>query len=350
MSIIINARFLTQQITGVQRFAIEISKALKKIRPSIQFVSPPDIIDQALAAELNVKIIGRNKGVLWEQIDLPVFLNKSKNPLLINLCNAAPLFYNNQVITIHDVAFIVNPAWFNKKFVLFYKFLIPRIAKKSKAIFTVSNFSKQEIIKYIKIEAEKIKVVYNSVSCFPGQGQAENKYGRYILSVGSIDKRKNISTLIEGFNIVKDVDLKLLIAGDVNSVFNNKKNINLKKKNERVSFLGRVSDAELSNLYLNALIFIYPSLYEGFGLPPLEAMYYNCPAIVSDIESLIEICNDASLYIDPNNPEDIARKIELLANDEFLRNELIKKGKQNIEKYSWEKSATIIANTIEHLN
>jgi len=349
MSIIINARFLTQQITGVQRFAIEISKALKKIWPSIQFVSPPDIIDHVLAAELNVKIIGRNKGILWEQVDLPVFLKKNNHPLLINLCNVAPLFYSNQVITIHDVAFIVNPGWFNKKFVLFYKFLIPRIAKKSKAIFTVSNFSKQEIIKYIKIEAEKIKVVYNSVSCFPIERQVENKYGRYILFVGSIDKRKNISALIEAFNNVKDIDLKLLIAGDVSSVFNNKENINL-KNNERVSFLGRVNDAELSSLYANALMFIYPSLYEGFGLPPLEAMYYNCPAIVSDIGSLIEICNDATLYVDPYNPEDIARKIELLANDEFLRNELIKKGKQNIEKYSWEKSATIIANTIEHLN
>jgi glycosyltransferase involved in cell wall biosynthesis len=349
MRIIINARFLTQQITGVQRFAIEISKALKKIKPSIEFVSPIDIVHPALAAELNVKVIGHNKGVVWEQIDLPIFLRKNKYPLLINLCNAAPLFYNNKVVTIHDVAFMVNPAWFNKKFILLYKFLIPRIAKKSKAIFTVSNFSKKEIIKYIKVDEDKIKIVYNGISCFSGEEQTDNKYGRYILSVGSIDKRKNISALIEAFKNVKDKSLKLLIVGDVNIVFNNRKS-EILKSDERINFIGRVNDADLKNLYLNALIFIYPSLYEGFGIPPLEAMYCNCPTIVSDIGSLNEICGNASIYIDPYNPEDITQKVEILLNDEVLRHKLIEKGKQNIKKYSWEKSASLIANTIEHLN
>ena len=97
------------------------------------------------------------------------------------------------------------------------------------------------------------------------------------------------------------------------------------------------------------MLFIYPSLYEGFGIPPLEAMSYNCPTIVSDIGSLKEVCGDASLYIDPNSAEDIAEKIEVLVNDAALRNTLIEKGKLNIKKYSWEKSATLIADTIKHL-
>ena len=346
--IVVNARFLTQKTTGVQRFAIEISKHLKRILPQVIFVTPYDIIDTALANELNVTITGTNKGVVWEQIDLPRYLAKNGSPLLINLANVAPLFYSNQIVTIHDLAFKVNPAWFNKKFVWFYNFLIPRIAKKARKVFTVSNFSKQEIISHLQIEAQKIAVIYNSITDFPAEENKGNKYGNYLLTVGSIDKRKNISSIFTAIDHLKDKSIKLLVAGDYNPIFNNKNNDSLKNSSQ-ITFLGRVNDAELRNLYQNAMLFIYPSLYEGFGIPPLEAMFYNCPTIVSDIGSLREVCADASLYIDPNSAEDIAKKIENLLNDFALRNALIEKGKLNIKKYSWEKSATLIAETIEQL-
>jgi glycosyltransferase involved in cell wall biosynthesis len=175
-----------------------------------------------------------------------------------------------------------------------------------------------------------------------------NKYGSYILVVGSIDQRKNIHRLIQAFNKVNNNNIKLLVAGDISSIFNNNDNDSL-KSNEKIIFLGRVSDDDLATLYTNALLFVYPSLYEGFGIPPLEAMYYNCPTIVSNIESLKEICGEASLFVNPYNIDDIAKKIELLASDEFLRNNLIKKGKQNIEKYSWQKSTDIIASIVNDL-
>jgi len=347
--IVINARFLTQKLTGVQRFAIEISKLLKAKIPSIQFIAPANIIHTDLAKSLDVKIIGKHTGVFWEQYDLPVYLYQHKKPLLINLCNVAPLLYNHQIITIHDVAFLVNPSWFNKKFVAFYKFLIPRIAKRSELIFTVSNFSKQEIIKYLNIDNDKIKVVYNGISELPEGQLKRNEFGKYVLVVGSIDQRKNIHRLLKAFNTIKDKSLKLLIAGDVSAIFNNKNNETL-KNNEQITFLGRVDDITLRALYSNALIFVYPSLYEGFGIPPLEAMYYNCPTIVSDIDSLKEVCGEASLFVDPYSSDDIAQKIELLANDEPLRTELIKKGSENIKRYSWEKSAAIFADVINKLN
>ena len=312
------------------------------------FVAPYDIIDTVLANELNVTIVGTNKGVVWEQIDLPRYLAKNDSPLLINLANVAPLFYSNQIVTIHDLAFKVNPFWFSKKFVWFYNFLIPRIAKKARGVFTVSNFSKQEIIKYLHINEEKISVIYNSITDFPAEENKGNKYGNYLLAVGSIDKRKNISGIIAAFDHLKNKKIKLLVAGDYNPIFKNKDNDGL-KNHSQIKFLGRVDDVELRNLYQNAMLFIYPSLYEGFGIPPLEAMSYNCPTIVSDIGSLKEVCGDASLYIDPNSAEDIAEKIEVLVNDAALRNTLIEKGKLNIKKYSWEKSATLIADTIKHL-
>jgi glycosyltransferase involved in cell wall biosynthesis len=348
MNIVINARFLTQKLTGVQRFAIEIARHLKALMPSAKFVAPSNIIHHQLATELGVTIIGKRTGAAWEQIDLPLYLKKNEKPFLINLCNVAPLFYSNQAITLHDVAFLVNPGWFNKNFVRFYKFLIPRIAKKAQIVFTVSDFSKSEIVKYIGIDPRKIKVIYNGVSDLAIPKYTGAGYGRYILTVGSIDKRKNILNLIEAFKLTTSKYLKLIIVGDVNSIFNNRGNEML-KTNGNIIFTGRVDDAHLAGLYMQAQMFVYPSLYEGFGLPPIEAMQYGCPTLVSDIPSLREVCGDASLYLDPLDTNDISKKIELLLNDEDLRNSLIEKGKQNSNRFSWKVSAKQIVNTIENL-
>ncbi|QEC74794.1 glycosyltransferase family 4 protein [Mucilaginibacter ginsenosidivorax] len=349
MDIIINARFLTQKLTGVQRFAIEIAKQLKVLIPMVRFVAPSNIIHHHLAEEFDVLIIGKRRGVVWEQIDLPIFLKKNGNPFLVNLCNAAPIFYGNQAITLHDVAFLVNPDWFNKNFVRFYKFLIPRIAKKARIVFTVSDFSKSEIVKYIGINPLKIKVIYNGISDLSTPIYTAEAYGNYILTVGSIEKRKNILTLIEAFNEMPNEGIKLVIVGDVSPIFNNQGN-EMMKTNGNVVFAGRVDDAHLAGLYTNAQMFIYPSLYEGFGIPPLEAMAYGCPTIVSDIDSLKEVCAEASLYINPQSSKSISEGIMLLKNDEVLRNNFIVKGKRNIARFSWQLSARLIVDSITSLS
>lgn len=348
MEIIINSRFLTQKITGVQRFAIEVAKQLKTMIPGAVFVAPSNIIHHELATQLGVTVIGKRKGVIWEQIDLPLYLNNNNKPLLINLCNVAPLLYGNQVITIHDVAFLVNPQWFSKSFVVFYRFLIPRIAKKARLIFTVSIFSRTEIITYLHQDVTKIKVIYNSVTELPPPAPIKTDYGKYILAVGSIDKRKNILNLVNAFGLIKHKGFKLIIVGDSNTIFNNDGNKNLKTHKD-IIFTGRVTDNELAGLYASARLFVYPSLYEGFGIPPLEAMAYGCPTLVSDIESLREVCGSASVYANPLDPEDISKNIDLLINDVKLCNTLVKNGKQNIKRFSWETSAREIVNSITHL-
>ncbi|MDB5149465.1 MAG: hypothetical protein JWQ57_3485 [Mucilaginibacter sp.] len=348
MMVVINARFLTQKLTGVQRFAIEIARQLKTMMPGVIFVAPSNIIHHEVAALLGAIVIGKRKGVTWEQIDLPLYLKKNNKPLLINLCNVAPLFYNNQVITIHDVAFLVNPQWFSKNFVRFYKFLMPRISKKAKLIFTVSDFSKAEIIRYLHADAAKIKVVYNSVSELPSPAPVKTNYGKYILAVGSIDKRKNILNLMQAFGLIKHKGFKLIIVGDNNDIFNNKGNDNL-KTHQDIVFTGRVNDQELAGLYAGAWLFAYPSLYEGFGIPPLEAMAYGCPTLVSDIGSLREVCGEASIYVNQLNAADIAKGINLLIDDAALRDTLVKNGKQNIKRFSWDTSARQIVNSITFL-
>jgi glycosyltransferase involved in cell wall biosynthesis len=168
---------------------------------------------------------------------------------------------------------------------------------------------------------------------------------QYILFVGTLQPRKNITRLIEAFSCLKPYalslrSLQLVIVGKKGWQY---KEI-LKAPNkfgvaDRVKFLDFVSDEDLPSLYKNALCYVLPSLYEGFGLPVLEAMKYDCPVITSNVSSLPEAGGDAALYVDPMNVQDIAEKIELLIRDEKLRRELIGKGRKQIKKFSWEKAA-----------
>lgn len=165
--LIINSRFLTQQITGVQRFAIEISLRLKDmLKDNVLFVAPNNIVQFEIAKQLNVKIIGKHTGHLWEQWDLPKWLKHNGSPLLLNLCNLAPLRYKNKISTIHDVSFVRFPQTYSRKFLLLYQFIIPKIILSSKLILTVSQFSKDEIVDVYKTDDKKIVVVYNAVSSF----------------------------------------------------------------------------------------------------------------------------------------------------------------------------------------
>jgi len=348
--IIINSRFLTQKITGTQRFAIEISLQLKRLMPNdTVFVSPKNILHKDIAEELNVKPIGVNKGHLWEQLDLTVYLKKVGNPLLINLVNTAPLLYEKQIITIHDLAFLRHPEWFSRKFYLFYKFLIPKIARKAKKVITDSNFSKKEIIDILKIHPKKVEVNYCGVSnkfFFNSSIKKEN----FILAVSSLDPRKNFKSLILAFKKLKLKDYKLLIVGSKNKVFSDTEIQKLIKEIPNVEFTGYVSDKKLVNLYQRAKLFVYPSLYEGFGLPPLEAMACGTPVVVSNVASLPEVCGDAAYYVNPYDIDDIARGIETVLKDEILQKELIQKGLKKVKLFSWEKSAEKLVKIIQEVS
>jgi len=348
MILVVNARFLTQKLTGVQRFAAEICKELKLIYPSVIFVSPSNIIQPELAIILNATIVGNNTGVLWEQWDLPLFLKAKGRYLLLNLGNTAPLLCKNQIVTIHDLSVFVNPKWFSKQFSLFYKFLIPKIVKRSRLVLSVSEFSKREIIKYLGTNESNIKIVYNSISKLPVKKDYYNEYGRYILIVGSIDKRKNIDILIKAFLQLDLGDVKLLVVGNVNKIFS-AKSMDVTQNGSNVVALGYINDELLSCLYANALLFVYPSLYEGFGIPPIEAMSYGCATMVSDIGSLRETCGSASVYADPYSADDIAEKIKLVLNDKALRESLITEGYKNIQRFSWKASAAKIHSEIKQL-
>ena len=254
--IVVNARFLTQPITGVQRFALEISRALKLLcnKDELKFFAPCNILHQEDAKNLDVEIIGSHAGHLW-------------------------------ISTLHDITYIRYPKTYSKAFRYFYRLLIPLVLKSSKHVYTVSEFSKTEISSYYRLPNQKISIVYNAVGgIFHPRSNENLKKENYLLAVSSVKESKNFEMIVKAFEGVSKQmkNLKLFIVGDLKSGSFSSVDLNALTCNPQVKMLGRVSDSELVELYSNACAFLFPSLYEGFGIPVLEAQACGCPVIASE--------------------------------------------------------------------
>ncbi len=345
--IIINARFLSVPMAGTTRFAIEICRELIRRNIPLTFLAPPKIFHKDIAEEFDVKKAGFLSGILWEQLILPFYLFKKKS-ILINFTNTAPILFNKNVTAILDIIPLVKPAWVSKKLFFLSKFITPIIAKKSLQIFTLSEYSKNDIVSKLDIAPEKVKVVYCGVKPLAEKVNKDLKIepirGKYILAVSSLEPRKNFINVVKAFNLLNSSELFLVLVGP-NFKYQFKTLLPFINK-EKTIVKGYVSDDELQILYKNAVAFVYPSLYEGFGLPPLEAMQYGCPVITSNLTSIPEICGNAVLYADPYSPQDIAEKINLLETDIVLRNDLIQKGFEKVKEYTWERTTDLLLDSI----
>lgn len=260
------------------------------------------------------------------------------------------------VCTIHDICFEHYNNIFTKKEYYTQKILIPYAARHSKYIFTVSNHAKSDIIEHYHVPKERVVVTYNAVnSNFRELENDEldsaglrNKYGiakDYILSVGNLQPRKNLVRLIKAFRILKakqPCEEQLVIVGKKAWMYNDIIKEAL-KDNADVIFTDYVDEQDLVRLYNDAKCFVYPSFFEGFGIPPLEAMACGTVVAAANTTSLPEVVGDAGLYFDPFNENAIAESIELLLKDEKLRHELKEKSKEQVNKFSWSKSADIIS-------
>nr|WP_319022597.1 glycosyltransferase family 1 protein [Klebsiella aerogenes] len=287
-----------------------------------------------------VEVVKGGSGHFWEQVTLPLYLMRNKSNLLINLCNTAPAFYSNQIVTHHDITYAKFPNGFSLPFRLIYNTLPRFFLKRSRFIITVSEFSKKEIKQHYKIDEDKIDVIYNAVNeSFISLDEkcSVDRTSPYFLAVSSQAYHKNFHGLIESFsNLPLDLGIELKIiggsstslkAGGINNVSNN------------IKFLGRVSDEELIELYQNASGFIFPSLYEGFGIPPLEAQACGCPVIASNMAVMPEVLQNSVLYFDPLIKNDLCEKIITFMQDPVLRNNLHLEGVKNVKRFSWECSA-----------
>ncbi len=349
--IYINGRFLSHKMDGIGRFSFEICKQLKKTDLDFKIIIPK-WLEYKNEEGFEIVRFGNLKSHFWEQIDLLRFLVTNGSPVLLNLSGLGPLFYKHQIITIHDLSFYANKKWFSFAYTSFYRIATPILANSAFKILTVSNFSKDEIVKYLKIDERKIEVIYNAVSndldlslnnILVGPIVSPILNYKFILAVCSIDPRKNLQRLIDSFLQLNRVDYKLVLVGKTSKHFN----VTLQSNSQDVIFTGFVSDTDLSILYKKCDFFVYPSLYEGFGIPPLEAMNNDCAVIVSEIPSLKEVCSDAALYVDPYDMESIKNGMLKMIGDSTLKEVLREKGKSRLNFFDWEKSALKVYNLIK---
>jgi glycosyltransferase involved in cell wall biosynthesis len=343
--IYVNGRFLTQKTTGVQRVATEISTHLQAhYKDEIIFVCPNKEFINPVAKSLNCIKVGFFGGYLWEQIELPFYLFRKKAALLLNFCNTAPMVYNKNILVIHDVAFKVNKKWFDWKFIFVYNILFYFNLRKAKSIMTVSNFSKNEIVKfYPKTKNKKIEVVY--LASFLDYKESKLYKKEYYLAINSLNERKNIEVIIEAFKLLDPNIYKLKIIGD--------KNKNVFKENNyeiisNVEFLDEVTDASLYKWIIEAKALINASFYEGFGLPALEAMSLYTPCILSDIPVYRELYSETAIFFDAKSAHQLAGQVEAMeqSNNYF---EICEKGFELSQNFSWTRTSKQYISIIESL-
>jgi len=281
---------------------------------------------------------------LWSQIFLPIYLFlHRKIDAYFSPAHYLPSFCPvPQIVTIHDVAYLYYPNDFTRKDLWQLKNWTKFSVNKASKIIAVSKTTKKDIIKNYEINEAKIDVVYNGFEKNVSNQKGKGNLKSYVLFVGTIQPRKNLEVLVDAFNKFVQINknYKLVIVGKkgwlYKSIFEKVKKMNLEKK---IIFTDHVSDEKLVTFYKNAFCLVIPSLYEGFGIPLLEAMSYGCPTVVSMNSSLPEIGGEASLYFDPKNSSDLLEKLIYLKNNDQSRKELISKGKKRIKNFSWKKCA-----------
>ena len=326
MKLVINGRFLTQAPSGVQNYAIGILRALEKAEIPFELVKPANCLTYFKA---NEKIIGYGSGFFWEQFVLPQYIKRQKDALLLNLCNSAPLTLKNQIVTIHDLAFEEDhQKWFTPFFRRWYKFLIPKICANSSMIYTVSEFSKKQIIAHYAIQENKIQIIPNGLPEITFDDSPLPIKGKYVLVTGANNPRKNVGWIIKNMHILKENGLKLVVLGDSATIY---KQVQI-TEDDSILFLKNISSSSYYNLLKNAEALLFPSHYEGFGIPILESLCIGTPVIASDLEVFKESFGDLPIYFKLNDADDFTQAIKTLENKEISDSDIEKlKNKFNFD-------------------
>lgn len=291
-----------------------------------------------------------------EQLNMPKILKRYDLDLVHFPHFNVPLLYRKKfIITIHDLILIhfpttkattLNFIFYWLKF-LAYKIVIRSAILRSKGIIAVSNFTKNDILKHYHISHEKVSITYEAAddtgkNSILSQEQILEKYGiirPYLMYVGNAYPHKNLEALILAHKDIKDKIPQLVLVGKEDYFYQRLKDLAEKEKISKVVFTGFIPDEELDTIYKNSLFYIFPSLYEGFGLPPLEAMARKIPVASSDIPCLKEILGENAFYFNASQKENITKAINEFLKNENLRKKMAKQGFEWAKRYSWEKMA-----------
>jgi glycosyltransferase involved in cell wall biosynthesis len=345
---------------GISEYAFELLKQFRQFQMSdltyeVYLKDRPQNDMPKEGERWQYRVFGPKK--LWTQWRLPLdlYTHMPRPDVFFTPSHYAPRFSPvPTVISIMDVSYLRFPELFHSSDLYQLQHWTKYSVSNAKAVLTISNSSKNDIIKSYGIHLDRVHVIYPGIKQIVNRNEQrvtmkelKEKYGlsdNFILFVGTLQPRKNIERLIESFSIVlrdnKQKNLQLVIVGKkgwlYEPILESPQKYGVK---DSVKFLDYIPDEDLPALYKDAICYVLPSLYEGFGLPVLEAMKYDCPVITSNVSSLPEAGGDAALYVDPTDVNNIADTIIKLIGNEKLREELIEKGRKQINKFSWEKAA-----------
>lgn len=339
MTIYINGKFLCQQTTGTQIYALSMLKAMRSQKLSFHLLVPASA---KVPPEYAYTRVGWFSHLaLWEQLSLPWFLGFKKDALLINFCNSAPFFISKQIITIHDLAFEQRGVnWFSKRFLIWYRFLIPKLCRKARHIFTVSQFSKSELCRHYQIPEQTISIVSNVFVSLNEIAERQIQED-YLLVLGAQNPRKNAAYVLKHIHEIKKRGYKLVF------VYSDAENF---EQNESWSDpaliqLSYVTDAVYYSLIRHAKALIYPSLYEGFGVPVLQSLCMGTPVICFKLKVFSDCFGELPIFINDNKPQAFSEALNQLELRHITKEDIDRLQ----QKYSLEHSGTQIINSLHSL-
>lgn len=355
MRIGIIARGLSEQSGGVKQYIESLSRAMVKVDHTNEYYifHNTDTHIHKFPDAKNIVIKSSSK-IIWDFFLLPMALRKYNLDIVLFPKNVVPFFISTKsIVVVHDLAYYM-PELHAYPLIdtIFMKCMIRSSLKRADSIISVSENTKKDIINILGIDEKRISIVYEAadtkytkISDHESLYHFKNKHAindKCIFYSGTLTPRKNMIRFLSAFAKIKDhIPHTLILTGGKSHNDHQVREL-IHKMGDSVQVLGHIPDEDMPFIYNLADVFVYPSLYEGFGLPPLEAMACGCPVIASNVSSIPEVVGDAAIMVDPYNVDEIADAMLRVARDRELRKELIEKGYQNIKRFSWEKSAGII--------
>lgn len=336
MTVAINGRFLLDSFGGVRRFATELTEHLAHTRDDVILVAPPGASDIAVPG-IRTHSVGRFGGPLWEQIELPRWLRRNGSPLLLNFANIAPLTYAKQISVLHDIAPAIRPQDFTFPFRVQWTLAVKYgMLRGTRPLVTVSEASQREIAARFRVPEERIEVIYEGADSLPEPrpSSVDARTAAPFVAFGRHGAAKNTRIIVDALASLSGHPIGVQFVGQLDpelEPYAAERTI----RSGAIDWRGRVSDEELAEVFAAATAFIWPSLHEGFGLPPLEAQSFGVPIIASDIPINREILGDSALYFPAPDADALSARMREVAEDSALRDDLSRRSRANAERFTW---------------
>lgn len=350
--IFVNGRFLSRPTTGVERFATMILREVDKSPDSANrytLLAPRGVKRPEWLTNMAFRNVGQSSGHPWEQVEL---YRASRKGVLLNLCNAGPVLHKRSLTILHDASVFRYPDHFRASYRIAHQWLGRLLARRS-TIGTVSEFSRSELADVLEIPGESIVVIPNATDHVDDMHPDESILdslgvrGRpFLLLVGSFAPNKNMKRAIEAFKRAGTAEQSLVIVGAPGKSFANSR---IEGTPGKVILAGRLDDARLMALYQHCTALLFPSIYEGFGIPPLEAMRCGRPVLAADIPPVRAVCAGAARYFDPFSVEEMADCIRQFFSDTDMQARFAREARRRALDFSWVHSSEILQRTIKSL-